>query len=129
MITGSHHSVPFIREGIANLGVSVRLSIRKRLGANQSNDIILWSSPKTLDLTQPEDETHFEKLTAKGNFLHGMSAIPMKSNLQKIVWNIVKKFRHTRVAERLVKEREKKGPTLGLTARWTKQLKSECSVV
>ena len=44
----------------------MRLSIQKRLGANQSNDIILWSSPKTLDLTQPEDEPHFVKFYCEG---------------------------------------------------------------
>ena len=112
VITGSHHSVPFIRKGIANLGVSVRSSIRKRLGANQSNDIILWSSPKKLNLTQPEDEPHFVNFTAKGNFLHGMSAIPMKSNLHNCVENcheVPTVSRHRTPCERAREERSNLG--------------------
>ena len=43
-----------------------------------------------------------------------MSAIPVKSILRKFGITIVKKFRLARVAERFVKEREKKDPTLGI---------------
>ena len=48
------------------------------------------------------------KVNAKGDLLHGVSAIPVRSISQDIV-----KFRLARVADRFVKEREKKGPTLG----------------
>ena len=42
VITGIHLSVPFIEQGIANLGMRVRSSIRKRLGGRtKRNEIIL----------------------------------------------------------------------------------------
>ena len=55
-----------------------------------------------------------------------MSAVPVKSILKNIRNNNIKKFRLARIAERFVK-----GPTLWerYTTRWTKQSKSECSVV
>ena len=46
VITGILLSLPFIKQGIANLGISVRSSTRKRLGANRRNENILWWSPK-----------------------------------------------------------------------------------
>ena len=53
------------------------------------------------------------KFIAKGDFLHGVSAIPVKSFFyRKIGKNIVKKFQLSRIFERFVKEREKKGPIL-----------------
>ena len=39
---------------------------------------------KTLDLTQVEDKITSLKIIAKGNLLHGVSAIPVKSILQNI---------------------------------------------
>ena len=48
---------------------------------------------------------------AKGNFLHSVSAIPVRSILWNIGKTVVKKFRLPRVAARFVKEREKKGDT------------------
>ena len=42
VITDIHLSVPFTGPGGAGLGVCVCLSIRKRLGANQRHELILW---------------------------------------------------------------------------------------
>ena len=68
---------------------------------------------ETLDHTKAEEEIPSLKVIAKGNVLHGISAIPVKSISQKIVKNIVKKKnRLSRVAERFVEEREKKSHTL-----------------
>ena len=68
------------QKGIANLGVSVRLSIRTRPEANQRNEITLWLSPKTLDYTPTEDNTTWLKFIAKGGFLYKVSANPEKIN-------------------------------------------------
>ena len=70
---------------------------------------------KKVDLTQAEGKyvTSLKRI-AKGGLLHGVSAIPVKSIEQKIVKNIVKKCRLAGVTERLLKEREKKCPTLGI---------------
>ena len=67
-----------------------------------------------LDDTQAEDKITSLKFIAKGDRLHGVSAIPVNSILQKIGKNIVTNFRLARVAERFVKERKKKSPTLEL---------------
>ena len=40
--------------------------------------------------------------------MHGVLAAPAKSILQNIGKNIVKRFRLSRITERIVKEREKK---------------------
>ena len=98
------------KKGIANLGINVRLSKRTRLEANQRNGIFLWSSPK-LDHTQAEDKITSLKIIAKGDLLHGVSAISVKSILQTTGKCIVKRFRLARVADRFVKEPENKGPT------------------
>ena len=67
---------------------------------------------------------------AKEDFLHGMSAIPAKSISQQLGKNIVKKFRLSRIAERFVNKTSEERSNLGdQITRWTKQSKSECSVV
>ena len=82
-------------------------------GPKKQNNSVVVS--RTLDHTQAEDKLTSLKFSAKGDLLHGVSAIPLKSILQKIVKHSVKKFRLSRVTEPFVKEREKKGPTLGTT--------------
>ena len=69
---------------------------------------------KTLDHTQAGEITSL-KFMGDGNLLHGVSAIPVKSILRKLGKDIVERFRLARVAERSVKEREKKDHTLGIT--------------
>ena len=56
---------------------------------------------KTLDLTQAEDEVTSLKFMAKGDLLHGMSAIPVKSSFTEIEVSIRRK----------VCERTRQGPT------------------
>ena len=46
MISVIHWRATLVKEGLANLGVSVRVSIRKRLVANRRNEIILQWSPE-----------------------------------------------------------------------------------
>ena len=85
LITGIHLSVPFIKEETANLEVSVRSRILKRLGSNQRNEIIFVVVSKILDHTQAE-ENHFTR--AKGDLVHGVSTIPAKSVSQNIGKNV-----------------------------------------
>ena len=58
---------------------------------------------KALDITK-----------AKGDFLHGVSAIPTRFTLQQVGKNKVKKFRLSRVAQHFVQEREKRAHTVGI---------------
>ena len=69
---------------------------------------------KTLDHNQEKEKNHFAEIIAKGDLLHGVSAIRVKSISKNIANNMVKKFRLSLVAEQLVRAREKKGPTLGI---------------
>ena len=69
---------------------------------------------KTLDHTQTEEDITSQTFIAKGDFRHGVSAIPAKSILQNIGKNDAQKSRLAGVAERFLKEREKKCPTLGI---------------
>ena len=78
-----HLSVPFIKEGIANLGVSVRSSMMKRLGGKPKKRYNSVVVDKTLDLTQAEDEFISLRFMAKGNLQYGVSAIPVKTNHQE----------------------------------------------
>ena len=56
MIAGIHLSVPFIKKGVANLGISVRVSIQKRLEANQRNETI----------QHPSRKSHFPLIQSEG---------------------------------------------------------------
>ena len=69
---------------------------------------------KTLDHTKAEEQHSSLKCIARRDFLHGVSAILVKSILQNIVNVIVKKSRLTLVAERIVRERERTTPTMGI---------------
>ena len=61
----------------------------------------------------------------KGGFLHGESAIPVKSVLLKLGEEVVNKLRPSRVEQRLFQEHERKGPALGIfTTKWTKHSRS-----
>ena len=72
------------------------------------NELILWLWPKHWITTKQREEVTLPKSRAKGDLLHGVSAIPVKTSSEK------KKFRVSRVTRRCVKQREKKGPPLGV---------------
>ena len=87
----------------------MRSSVRKRLGAKKKKkrtDSVVVAT--TSDHTQAMEEVTLPKSRAKGDLLHGVSAIPVKTSSEK------KKFRVSRVTRRCVKQREKKGPPLGV---------------
>ena len=69
------------------------------------------ASAKTLDHTPAGEKITCRKFIAKGDILHWVSALPLKSSLEKKWKNSVKKFRLARIAERFVNEPEKKCPT------------------
>ena len=84
---------------------------------------------ETLDHTQAQDTVTSPEFIAKGDFLHGVSAIRVISFL-KNVSNMVKTFRLARVAQRFCESARLNGPTFGhCTTRCTKRSTSECSVV
>ena len=66
VMTSIQLSVPFIKKGIANLGISVRSSIRRKLVANQTNGIILWWSPKHWITLPSRGEHHFADIHCEG---------------------------------------------------------------
>ena len=72
-------SAPFIKQGIANLGVSVDFSIRKRLEATQGSEFNFVVVAQNLTTPKAEDRITSLLFVAKGDFLHGLSAIPAKS--------------------------------------------------
>ena len=80
------------------------------LGSSRRKETVLWLSQKHLELAGENiiSLTHI----AKGELLHGVSAIPAKSILQTIGKNLFKKFRLSRVTHPSVNERETKGPIL-----------------
>ena len=90
-ITGIHLSVLFIKKGIANLGVFVPPSKRERLGANQRQTEYSVSREK-MDHTQAVEKITSTKSVAKGDLLHGVSAIPVKSIVLTIDKTSVNKF-------------------------------------
>ena len=83
-----------------------------RLKANQGSDRNLWQSPKHWISTKQQKEVTSLHFRAKGDFLHGMSAIPVRYALQNFGGEVAKKFRQSRVAKRSVQQREKKCHTL-----------------
>ena len=68
---------------------------------------------KTLDYTHSEDKITSPKFIAKGDLLHGVIH-SSEINFTDFLNNIVNKFRLSRVGEEFLKEREKKGHTLGI---------------
>ena len=66
-------SAPFIKQGIANLGV------RKRLEATQGSEFNFVVVAQNLTTPKAEDRITSLLFVAKGDFLHGLSAIPAKS--------------------------------------------------
>ena len=91
----------------------------------RNNSVVLG---KTLDHTQSEEQ--ITEIQSEGALLHGVSSIPVTSIVAGKFGNIANKFRLARVAERLVTERDKQGPTLGIihSTKWTQRSKSECFV-
>ena len=71
----------------------------------------------TLNVTQAGKDVISLKFMTKGDFLHGVSGIPVTSMLQKIGGEGVKYFRLSHVAERCGKEREKEGHTFDIFQR------------
>ena len=69
---------------------------------------------KTLDHTQAEGKVASLEFIAKRPSARGSSNSTEITFHSKIGKNIVKKFRLARVAERVVKEREKQDPNLGI---------------
>ena len=86
-------------------------------GEPKKRNTIFVAVAKTLEITQAEEDLCSLKVKVKGGFLHGVSAIPMKSTAQEVGKTTVKKFRLSRVAQRFVQEREKKGRMLGVIRR------------
>ena len=82
------------------------------------------------DATVSKHNKNKKKNKAKGNHLQGMSGIPAKSILQQIVKTIVNIFPTAsycrKICEKTIDERSDLG---NHTTRWTKQSKSERSVV
>ena len=112
VITGIHLSVPFFKNGMANLEVYVQAYGKgKGEPKKRTNSVVV---AKTLDHTQADDQVTTIKFIAKGDFLHGVSAIPPTAMLQTSAKNIVSTFRLARVADRFVKESEEIGPTLSI---------------
>ena len=66
VIAGIHLSVPFCNKRNVQPWFCVLLSVRRRLEANQRDD------------TQAEEKITSLKFKAKGDPLHGVSAIPVK---------------------------------------------------
>ena len=113
--TGIHLSVPFIKKGIPNLGVSVRFGAYGKGGSEPKKRTNSMLVAHTLDCTQAEDLITSLTFIGKGALQHGVSAFRVMSIVsEKVGKHFVEKFRLPPVAERLVKEREKKGPTLGM---------------
>ena len=101
------------QKGVCKLGCKCAFKhILNRLKANQGSDRNLWQSPKHWISTKHQKEVTSLDFRAKGDILHGMSAIPVRSALQNIGGEVARKFRQSRVAKRSVQQREKKCHTL-----------------
>ena len=92
-----------IKKEVANLGISVRSSIPKRLEANQRSDIILCPIAKTLDIIQAGKEITLPKFKAKGDFLHGVSRKLCRVLLER-TWNFFARKPGTCICCNKVKE-------------------------
>ena len=101
----------FHQEGICKLGLKCALKHAEEDGREpqkRKNSVVV---AKTLGRTQAEDKITSLKFIEKGDFLHGVTGIPVI--FQQTGKNVVSKFRLSRVAQRFVRKREKKGPNLG----------------
>ena len=67
-----------------------------------------------MDITQAEEEITSQKFQARSNLLnlHGVSVILTKSILQQVGKKTAKWFRLSRVVQRFLQKRERKGHTL-----------------
>ena len=108
VISGIRLSVPFIKKGNCKLGSKCAFKHTEKAGSEpkkRTNSVVVV---KTLDHTQAEDEITSLPFTAKGDLLHGVSAIPVKSILQNLWKTTARKFRLFRVSERFVKVRKER---------------------
>ena len=88
-------------------GILVWLELMRR------NEIILWQSPQHSITPKQRIKSLRYNSWRRETLCTVCQLFLVKSVLQNIGKNIVKKFRLSRITERFVKEREKKGPTLG----------------
>ena len=112
MITGIPPECRFHPKRYCKLGRKCAFKHTDKAGGEvkkRNNSVVV---AKTLDLSQEEKKITSLNFMAKEDLLHGMSAIPEKSHLQKIVKNNVNSFWLLRIAEWFVKEGQKKNPTL-----------------
>ena len=124
VIICNHLSAPFVNKEIANLGISVRSSIPKRVETNQRSEIILWQSPK--HGPKQEKETTSLKLAAKGKLLHGVSAIPVIFFLQNMVENDMKNVSTIAPRATFCSRSREERPHVGcFSTKWRKWSKSE----
>ena len=80
LTTGIHLSVPFIKKGIADLGVSVRLGAYGKGGSEPKKRTNSMLVADTLDCTQAEDKITSLTFIGKGALQHGLSPLPVMSN-------------------------------------------------
>ena len=106
MTIGIRLSVLFFKKGNCKLWNWCAFKHTDRAGGEPKKRDNFMVVAKTLDYTQAGKVTSLE-FRAKGDLLHGVSAVPVRSSVKTKWWKIVNKFQLLRVAASFVKEREK----------------------
>ena len=129
MIAGTHPGVPFHTQGNCKLGNKCAFEQMEKAGGEpQKRNNCVVVAKTTLDLTQAEDKITSPKNMRRETFCTRCQ--PVKSNLQNIGKNKMSRSSDCFVTEPFVKRaREERSNLWNFTTRWTKQSKSECSVV
>ena len=130
VIIGIHMSAPIIIQEAAIFGNKGSFKQTEKAGGEPMKRNNLVAVALISDITESEEDTTSLKFKAKGDFLHGVSAIPMKPRLQVGKTRNYEKFRLSRVAPCFFQVREKKSHTWRITQQsGQKWWKSERSVV
>ena len=72
------------KKGTANFGVECAFKHSEKAGGEPKEGDNSVVAAKTLGRTQAEDKITSLKITANEDLLHGVSTIPVKSNLQSV---------------------------------------------
>ena len=123
VIIGIHMSAPIIIQEAAIFRNKGSFKQTEKAGGEPMKRNNLVAVALISDITESEEDTTSLKFKAKGDFLHGVSAIPMKPRLQVgKTTNYEKVQTISRCALFLSSAREEKPHVENYTTKWTKMV-------